>query len=69
MVCEGKDWLEGETEGAGLVLEGGGVIWLAEEVELIAGGGGCPGMDLIGGGRRGRSFILDGLERKTENKS
>lgn len=62
-VCEGEDWLAGETEGAGLVLEGGG-IWLAGEVEVMAGGGGRPGVALIGGGRRGRSFTLEGLERK-----
>lgn len=66
-VCEGEDWLAGETEGAGLVLEGGG-IWLAEEVEeLTAGGGGRPGMDFIGGGRRGRNFTPEGLERKSGN--
>lgn len=69
VVCEGEDWLEEDTEGTGLVLEGGGVSWLAEETELIAGGGGRPGVDLIGGGRRGRSFILDGLKRKKEKKS
>lgn len=68
VVCEGKGWLAGETEGAGVVLAGAGVIWLAEEVELMAGGGGRPGMDLIGGGRRGRSFTLEGLERKMENE-
>lgn len=48
-----------ETEGAGLVLEGR-VIWLAEEAEGRAGGGGRPGVHLIGGGRRGRGFTLDG---------
>lgn len=42
------------------------VVWLAEEVELMDGGGGLPGVDLIGGGRRGRSFTLEGLDRKTE---
>lgn len=62
MVCEGEDWLEG----AGLVMEGGGVIWLAEGDELMAGGGGRPGMDLIGGGRRGRSFTLEGLEKMSK---
>lgn len=41
---------------------------MAEETELIAGGGGRPGVDLIGGGRRGRSFILDGLKRKKVEK-
>lgn len=33
---------------------------MAEEAELIAGGGGRPGVDLIGGGRSGRSFTLEG---------
>lgn len=33
------------------------------------GGGGLPGVDLIGGGRRGRSFTLEGLDRKTEKSS
>lgn len=59
-VCEVEDWLPGGTEGAGLALDGGGDVWLAEEVEPTAGGGGRPGMDLIGGGRRGRSFTLEG---------
>ncbi len=67
MVCDGDDWLAGETEGVGPVWEGGGVFWLAAEDELTAGGGGRPGVDLIGGGRRGRSFTLEGLERKAEN--
>lgn len=58
-VCEGVTRLAGETEGAGVTLDGGG-IWLAEEVELMAGGGGRPGTDLIGGGRRGRSFTVEG---------
>lgn len=51
-------------EGAGLALEGGG-IWF--EVELIAGGGGRPGLDLIGGGRSGRKFAFEGLEKRQEN--
>lgn len=68
MVCEGDGWPAGEPEGAGLVLEGGGVIWLDEEDELMAGGGGRPGVDLIGGGRRGRSFTLEGLERTKRNE-
>lgn len=38
----------------------GGGVWTAGDVELKAGGGGRPGMDLIGGGRRGRSFTVDG---------
>lgn len=33
---------------------------MAEDVEPTAGGGGRPGLDLIGGGRRGRSFTLEG---------
>lgn len=53
-VCDDDgDWL------AGVVFEGGGLV--------VAGGGGLPGVDLIGGGRRGRSFTLDGLE-KEENE-
>lgn len=60
MVCEDKDWLER----VGFILEGQGVIWLLEEAELIAGGGGRPGVALIGGGRRGRSFVLEGLGDK-----
>lgn len=63
VVCKEGDWLGKETEGAEMVLGGGGVIGLAED-ELRDGGGGRPGLDLIGGGRRGRSFILAGLERK-----
>lgn len=47
----------------GLTLDGVG-FWLPEEVELMAGGGGRPGIDLIGGGRRGRSFTLEGLKVK-----
>lgn len=57
VVCEDKDWLET----VGFILEGQGVIWLLEEGELRAGGGGRPGVALIGGGRRGRSFELEGL--------
>ena len=60
MVCE--LWAAGDAERAGLAVEDGG-IWLAEEVALAAGGGGRPGMDLIGGGRRGRSFSPEGLRR------
>lgn len=54
-----EDWAV-ETEGAGLDLDGGGISWVVEEVEETAGGGGRPGMALIGGGRRGRSFTLEG---------
>lgn len=48
-----------------LLLEGE-EAWLAagKDVALMAGGGGRPGVDLIGGGRRGRSFTPDGLERR-----
>lgn len=46
-----------------MVLEAGG-IWF--EVELMAGGGGRPGMDLIGGGRSGRNFALEGLEKEQD---
>lgn len=53
-----------ETEGAGIVLGGGAAIRLAKD-ELMDGGGGRPGLDLNGGGRSGRSFILEGLKRKT----
>lgn len=75
LVCEDEGWLVEDTEVTGLALEVGGVIWLVEEVELmavIAGGGGRPGVDLIGGGRRGRGFIFEGLKKpqnKTENKA
>lgn len=31
---------------------------------VMAGGGGRPGVDLIGGGRRGRGFIFEGLKKK-----
>lgn len=61
-VCEDKDWLER----VGFILEGQGVVWLLEEAELIAGGGGRPGVALIGGGRRGRSFVLEGLGDKQQ---
>lgn len=54
-------WLDEETEAAGIVLGGGVVVRLATD-EPTVGGGGRPGLDLIGGGRRGRSFILAGLE-------
>lgn len=66
LVCEDEGWLVEDTEVTGLALEVGGVIWLVEEVELmavIAGGGGRPGVDLIGGGRRGRGFIFEGLKK------
>lgn len=64
LVCEDEGWLEEDTEVMGLALEVGGVVWLVEEVELavMAGGGGRPGVDLIGGGRRGRGFIFEGLK-------
>lgn len=39
------------------------MVRLAKD-ELIDGGGGRPGLDLNGGGRSGRSFILAGLEGK-----
>lgn len=52
-----------EAEGGGIVLGGGVVVRLAKD-EPIDGGGGRQGLDLNGGGRRGRSFILAGLERK-----
>lgn len=58
MVCKEGDWLGEETEGSGVALGGGVVVGL-----LMDGGGGRPGLDLIGGGRRGRSFILAGLKR------
>lgn len=61
MVCKEGGGLGEETEGAGVVLAGGAVDRLAKD-ELTDGGGGRPGLDLIGGGRRGRSFILAGLE-------
>lgn len=60
MVCEGGVRLAGGTEGVGLVLEGGGAVGLDGKVEPTEGGGGRPGMDLIGGGRRGRSLTLEG---------
>lgn len=45
---------------------GGAVTELAKD-ELTDGGGGRPGQDLMGGGRRGSSFISEGLKRKTED--
>lgn len=51
-------------EGTGVALEAGGVVWWLEEVEsmaAVAGGGGRPGVDLIGGGRRGSCFVFEGL--------
>lgn len=58
VVCKEGGGLGEETQGAGVVLAGGVVDRLDE---LTDGGGGRPGLDLIGGGRRGRSFTL-GLE-------
>lgn len=57
------DWVGEETEGAGMALGGGVLLRLAKD-ELMDGGGGRPGLDLNGGGRSGRSFILAGLEKK-----
>lgn len=48
-----------------MVLEGAG-IWF--EVEVTAGGGGRPGLDLIGGGRSGSMFAPVGLEERKENQ-
>lgn len=56
-----------------LALEAGGSICWLEEVEsmaAMAGGGGRPGMDFMGGGRRGSCFVLEGLRgKKKENKN
>lgn len=65
VVCDDEDWLER----VGFTLEGQGGIWLLEEAEMIAGGGGRPGVALIGGGRRGRSFVLEGLVDKKQRFS
>lgn len=49
-------------EGLGPILGGGVVLWL-EEVEsmtAMAGGGGRPGVDFIGGGRTGSGFVFEG---------
>lgn len=58
-------------EGTGLALEaGGGICWL-EELESMAaadGGGGRPGVVLMGGGRRGSCFILEGLWKEKKEK-
>lgn len=51
-------------EGTGLALEAGAVVWWLEGVEsmaAMAGGGGRPGVDFIGGGRRGSCFGFEGL--------
>lgn len=61
--CTDGVWLGEETEGAGIVLGGGAVVRLVKD-ELMDGGGGRTGLDLNGGGRSGRSFILAGLEGK-----
>lgn len=61
VVCKDGDWVDEEMEAAGIVLGGGVVVRLAKD-EPTDGGGGRPGLDLIGGGRRGRIFILAGLE-------
>lgn len=63
VVCKEGGGSGEETQGDGVVLAGGVVDRLAED-ELTDGGGGRPGLALIGGGRRGRSFILAGLEWK-----
>lgn len=71
LVWEDEGWLVEDTQVMGLALEVGGVIWLVEEVELmavLAGGGGRPGVDLIGGGRRGRGFIFEGLKKNKKKK-
>lgn len=68
MVCKEGGGLGEETQGAGVVLAGGVVDRLAED-ELTDGGGGRPGLALIGGGRRGRSFILAGLEWNKKKKN
>lgn len=66
VVCKEGGGLDEETKGAGLVLAGGVVDRLAKD-ELMDGGGGRPGLDLIGGGRRGSSFTLAGLEWKKKD--
>lgn len=65
MVCK-EGWLEEETVDVEQVWVGAVVIELAKD-ELTDGGGGRPGQDLMGGGRRGRSFISEGLKRKSED--
>lgn len=65
VVCKEEGWLEEETVDVEQVWVGGVVIELAKD-ELTDGGGGRPGQDLMGGGRRGRSFISEGLKIKTE---
>lgn len=67
VACEDEALLVDER--AGLALEAGGAVWWLEEVEsmaAMAGGGGRPGLDLIGGGRRGSCFVLEGLCRKKD---
>lgn len=54
------DWLGVETEGTGLHLDVGGASGVEDELELMEGGGGRPGVDLIGGGRSGRSLTPEG---------
>lgn len=66
VVCKEGAGLGEETQGAGVVLAGGVVDRLAMD-DPTDGGGGRPGLDLIGGGRRGRSFILAGLEWEKKN--
>lgn len=66
VVCKEGGGLGEETPGAGVVLAGGVVDRLAKD-ELMDGGGGRPGLDLIGGGRSGSSFILTGLKWKQKN--
>lgn len=61
LVCEEDDWLAVEAEGAGTDLDVGGADCVVVDVDGMVGGGGRPGVDLIGGGRRGRSFALEGL--------
>lgn len=61
VTCEDKALLV--DEGTGVALEAGGLVWWLEEVEsmaAVAGGGGRPGVDLIGGGRRGSCFVFEG---------
>lgn len=47
-------------EGAALAVEAGGVISWLEELQSMAAVD-RPGMDLMGGGRRGSCFIPGGL--------
>lgn len=62
MECEDKGLQVDEVMGA--ALGGGGFICWLEQVEsmaTIAGGGGRPGVDFIGGGRSGSCFGYEGL--------